>query len=121
MECYAETGFAKHWQVVGSVAYGNGLCQIHLLYLGDELKEFGLAVSVYYLAYVASGEFAVVVNLQLIGIDIVDAVLALQELAEICESTAEDGNLVAATLEHSHQTVYTLGDRHVDSYVFKYS
>ena len=26
MECYAQTCFTQHWQVVGSVAYGNGLC-----------------------------------------------------------------------------------------------
>ena len=77
MECYAQTCFTQHWQVVGSVAYGNGLCQIYLLHLGYEFEQFGLAVSVYYLANVASGELAVVVYLQLIGIDVVDAVLAL--------------------------------------------
>ena len=121
MECYAQTCFTQHWLVVGSVAYGNGLSQIYLLHLGFEVEQCGLAGSVYYLANVASGELAVVVYLQLIGIDVVDAVLALQEFAEISESTAEDGYLVAATLEHSHQTVYTLCDRHVDGYVFKHA
>ena len=38
MECYAQTGFAKHWQVVGSVAYCNSLCQIDLLHLCYEFK-----------------------------------------------------------------------------------
>ena len=56
-------------------------------------------MSVYYLANVASCELAVVVNLQFVGINIVDAVLALQEFAEISESATEYGNLVATTLE----------------------
>lgn len=66
MECYAQTGFAQHRQVVGSVAYGNSLSKVNLLHLGYELEQFGLAVSVNYLANVASGEFAVVIYLQLI-------------------------------------------------------
>ena len=78
-------------------------------------------MSVYYLANVASCELAVVVNLQFVGINIVDAVLALQEFAEISESATEYGNLVATTLEHCHQTVYALGDGHVGGYVFKHA
>ena len=121
MECYAQTGFAKHWQIVGSIAYSNSLSQVYLLHLGYELEQFGLAVSVYYLANVASGELAVVVNLQFVGINLVDAVFALQELAEISESATEYGYLVATTFEHSHQAVYALCDRHVYGYVFKHA
>ena len=36
MEGDAETCFAEHRQVVGSVAYGNGLREVYLFYLGYE-------------------------------------------------------------------------------------
>ena len=38
MECYAQTGFAKHRQVVGSIAYCNSLSQVYLLHLCYEFK-----------------------------------------------------------------------------------
>ena len=93
MEGDAEAGLADHRQVVGTVTDSDGLCKVHLLYLCDELQQFGLSVAVNYFADIAAGQFAVVVNLQLVGIDVVDAVAALQVLAEVGEATAEDGNL----------------------------
>lgn len=57
-----------------------------------------------------SSQFAVLANLQFVGIDIVDAVFALQILPEIGESTTEDGNLVAAGLQDGHQSVDPLCD-----------
>ena len=64
-------------------------------------------------ADIAAGEFAVIANLELVGIDVVDAVAALQVFAEIGEATAEDGNLVATALEDGHQSVGTLGNGQV--------
>ena len=40
MEGDAKSGFAQHRQVVGSVAHGNGLCEVHLLHLCDKLQQF---------------------------------------------------------------------------------
>ena len=96
MESDAQSGLRDHRQVVGTVAHGNGLGEIDFLNLGDELQQFGLAMAVDNLSDVASRQLAVVANLQFIGIDIVDAVLALQVLAEIGEAATEDGNLIAS-------------------------
>ena len=67
-------------------------------------------MAIHYFAHIVAGEFAVVVNLEFVGIHIVDAIFALQVFAEEGESSAEDGNLVAIALEHSHQSVNALGD-----------
>ncbi len=77
MEGDAQSGFADHGQVVGTVTDGNGLCQIDLLYLGNEFQQLGLAVAVDNLADIAAGQLAVVTNLQFVGIDIIDAISAL--------------------------------------------
>ena len=113
MEGDAKSGFAQHRQVVGSVAHGNGLREVHLLHLCDKLQQFCFSVSVHYLADVTSRQYAVVVHLQFVGVYIVDAVLALQELAEIRESAAENGYLISATFQHSHQAVHSLRDGHL--------
>ena len=94
MEGDAQSGLADHRQGVGTAAHGDGLCQVHFLHLCDEFEQFGLAVPVYHLAQVASGEFAVVIHLEFIGIHIVDAVAPLQVFAEVGESSAQDSYLV---------------------------
>ena len=70
-------------------------------------------MSVYNFAEISSGKFAVFVYFEFVGIYVVDAVLALQELAEVGESAAKNGYLVSATLQYSHESVYALGDRHL--------
>ena len=88
MESDAESGFAEHWQVVGTVAHSNGLCQIHLLHLCYEFQKLSLAVSVNDFSYIASGKFSVLSDFEFVGINIVYAVFALEEFSEIRESSA---------------------------------
>ena len=38
MEGNAQSGQREHGQVVGSVAHGDGLLQVHLLHLGDKAQ-----------------------------------------------------------------------------------
>ena len=113
MEGDAQSGQREHRQVVGAVAHGDGLCQIHLLHLGDEAQQLGLACAVHDVAHVASRQFAVFAHLQLVGIDVVDAELLLQIFAEKGESAGEDGNLVAVFLQHQHQALGPFGDGQV--------
>ena len=112
MEGDAESGLSEHLQVVGAIAHGNSLCEMHPFHLCNEPEQFCLSVAVDNLAYVSSRELAVVTHLQFVGIHIVYAVLALQELAEIGKSSAEYGNLIPASLQNGHQPVHTLRDRH---------
>ena len=112
MEGYAETCFAKHGKVVGSVAYGYGLCKVHLLNLSYEFEQFRLSFTVYYLSLIPSGELAVVTNFQLVGIDIVYSVFALQVFTEIGKTTAEDGNLISTPFQYRHQSIYSLRNGH---------
>ena len=63
MEGNAQSGLADHRQVVGTVAHGDGLSKVHLFHLSDELKQFGLAVSVDNLTHITASELVVVVDL----------------------------------------------------------
>ena len=117
MERYAKPCCANHGQVVGTVAHGNGLRQVHLFHLCDELQQLSLTVTVHNLTHVTAGELAVVAHFELIGIDVIDAVLALKLFAKERESAREDCNLIPAGLQYRHQTVHTFGDGQVVSYV----
>ena len=64
-------------------------------------------------AHVAACQLTVLVHLQFVGIDVVDAVAALQILSEERKAAREDGYLVATALEDGHQTVGALGDGQV--------
>ena len=88
VEGYSEAGLAKHGQVVGAIAHGYGLCEVHFFHLCDELQKLCLTVSVNDLADITSCQLSVFANLQFVGIDIVDAIFALKEFAEICKSAA---------------------------------
>ena len=109
MEGDAQTGYAQHGEIVGSVAHGNGLGYVYLLYLGNETEQFGLALAVYDIAHITAGQLAVF-YLQFVGVHVVYAVLLLQVFAEIGEAAGEDGYLVAVFLEDVHQAVHSLGD-----------
>ena len=63
------------------------------------------------LADVTARQLAVLTDLQLVGIDIIDAISPLQVLTEIGESAREDGYLITAGLQNVHQAIDTLGDR----------
>ena len=77
VEGNAQSGLGDHRQVVGSVAHGDRLREVDFLYLCDELEQFCFALAVDYVTDIMSGEFPVFAYLQLVGIDIVDAELAL--------------------------------------------
>ena len=52
-------------------------------------------------------------DLQLIGIDVIEAVFLFQVVAEIGETSGQDGRLVSHALENGHQALQPLGDRQV--------
>ena len=99
MEGDAQSGFRQHGQVIGPVAHGNRLRQVHVLHLGDELQQFGFAASVHDFAHVASRQFAVF-NLEFVGVDVINVIFAFQVVAEISESTRKDGDFVAILFQH---------------------
>ena len=72
-------------------------------------------------AHITTGKLPVGANLQLVGIDIVDAITTLQVLTEISESTTQDGNFVTITLQGGHQTINTLGDRQLFGYLLHHA
>ena len=121
MKSNTKSGFAKHRQVVGTIAYSNCLSKVHLLHLCNKLQKFGLALSVNNLAYISTRKLAVVVNLKFVGVNIIYAIFALQELAKVGKTTAKNRYLVSATLKHSHQTVHSFGNRHLIGYLLKYT
>ena len=92
MESDAETGLREHRKVVGPVSDGDGLCQVDLFGLGDQFQQVRFPAAVDDLADIASGQLSVVIDFQLVGIDIVDVVTALEVFSEVGESTAEDGD-----------------------------
>ena len=81
VERYTESGLAEHGQVVCSVAHGDGLCEIHLFHLRNELQQFCLTMSVYNFAEISSGKFAVFVYFELVGIYVVDAMALYMRFA----------------------------------------
>ena len=121
MEGDTQSGLGDHRQVVGTVTHGDGLRQVHLLHLCDELQQLSLAVAVHYFTHVAPRQLAVLANLQFIGVYVVDAVAALQVLTEVGESTREDGYLVATALQDGHQPVRPLGDGQVLGYILHHA
>ena len=55
MECYTQTGFGQHGQVIRSVSYSNSLCYVHTFYLSDQFQQFGFTFSVNYISQISSG------------------------------------------------------------------
>ena len=95
----AEARFAEHRQVVGAVAHGDGLGEVHPFSLGDELQEVRLPAAIHDFAQVTAGERAVLADFEFVGIDIVDAEPLAQVFPEESETAAEDGDLVTVGLE----------------------
>ena len=120
MERDAKAGLQQHGKVVGTVSYGNGLGNVHLFCLGNKLEEVCLAAAVHNVSHIAAGELAVFSNFQFVGVDVVNAVFALQILSEEGEAAAEDGNFVAAGLENAHEAVGAFRDGQVLGNVLHY-
>ena len=78
MECYTQTGFGQHGQVIRSVSYSNSLCYVHTFYLSDQFQQFGID-------YVYANELEIV-NGKLTGRYLGDVVDGKRK-AEIGEST----------------------------------
>ena len=113
MEGNAQTCFTQHRKVVGTIAYGNRLSNIHLLHLSYQFQKFRFALTIHNFAYIIARELTFFVYLQLIGIHIVNAPTLLQILAKVGESTRENGNLQSVALQHIHQAVGSLRDRQI--------
>ena len=80
MEGDAQTSLRDHREVVGTIAHGNGLCQIHLLHLSNEFQKLCLTMTVNNLTHIVTSEFTILTDLEFVGIDIIDAITALQVL-----------------------------------------
>ena len=109
MEGDAQTGGREHGEVVGAVPYGDCLGDVDVLHLGDQAQKLGLALAVDNLADVAPGQFAVL-DLQFVGVYVVEAEAAAQVFTEEGEPSGEDGGLEAGALEDLHHAVHSLGD-----------
>ena len=78
-------------------------------------------MTIYNLAHIATCQLTIVANLEFVGIYIVDAIAALQILAEICKSSREDGNLISISLKGSHESIHALSDRQFLGYLLHHT
>ena len=105
----AQTGEVEHRQVVRAVSHGHRLGDVDPLELAEQPQQLGLAASVHDLSGIAARQ-ASVLDLQLVGIDVVEAVFLPQVVSEVGETTGEDSRLVSHALEDGHHAFETLGD-----------
>ena len=68
-----------------------------------------------------TSKFAVLVNLQFVGINIIYTPAFLQILAKERESSAQYGDFISTALQYSHQAVGTFGDRQVLCYLLHHA
>ena len=108
MEGYAQSRCGEHRQVVCTIADSDGLADVDLLQLGDELEELRLTLSVDHLTDISPGQLPVRTDLEVIGIDVVEVKEVLEVITEVGEATAEDGDLKADTLEDMHRPLETV-------------
>ena len=109
MEGDAQTREVEHRQVVRPVADGHRLRDVDRLELAQQPQQLGLAAPVDDLADVAARE-AAVLDLEFVGVDVVEAVFLAQVVAEVGEAAREDRRLVAHALEDGHHAFEPLGD-----------
>ena len=95
-----------------SVADGDRLSDVDIFNLTQQTQQLGLAAAVHDLADVTARQTALL-DLQLIGINVIEAVFLFQVVAEISETSGQNGRLVSHTLENGHQALQPLGDRQV--------
>ena len=98
MESNAKTGLRNHGEIVGTITNGNGLGQVHLLYLRNELEQLCFTMTIDDFSDITSCQFSIVIDFQLVGIYIVNAIATLEIFSEIGESTTQNGNLITAGL-----------------------
>ena len=112
MERDPQTGQIEHRQVVGTVSHGYRLGDIDPFELTEQTQQFGLAAAVDDLARVASREFAVL-DLEFVGIDIVETELLAQVVAEIGETARKNRRFVSHPLQDGHHALQPFGDGQV--------
>src|SRR5260370_26031740 len=117
MESHAQPSDAQHREIVGAVAYGDGLLQGNFFLFGNLLQQLGLARSIDDLSRRLSCKQAIG-YIQFVGVDVVKAKLALQLLGKAYETAREDSRFVSHRLEGSQQPVYAGGDRQPRRYTF---
>jgi len=88
---------------------------VDLLELAQQAQQFGLAAPVDHLADIAPRELALL-DLQLVGIYVVESVFLAQVVAEIGEPAREDRRFIAHTLEDRHHALQPFGDGQVTGY-----
>lgn len=89
---------AEHGEVVGSVTYGDDLFEGDVLLGGDLAEELGFAGAIDDVGFDEAGDFAVF-DVEVVGVDVVDAEALLEVASEEGESAGEDGGFVAKELE----------------------
>ena len=70
-------------------------------------------MSINNLTDITASQFAVFAYLQLVGVNVIYTVAALQISTKISKSTTEDGNLITAGLEDIHQSINPLSNGQV--------
>src|SRR5271166_1205612 len=104
------SGKVEHGKIVGSVAHRDDLFERDFLLPGDLPQPLGLSGSVDNAARHLAGDHAAG-DLQLVGVDVVDAEALLQVTGEKGKSAGQDRGLVAKDLESPDQLLRTLGER----------
>lgn len=94
-------------RVVGAVADRHRLGDVDLLELAQQAQQLGLAAPVDHLADIAPRELALL-DLQLVGIYVVESVFLAQVVAEIGEPAREDRRFIAHALEDRHHALQPL-------------
>ena len=116
MESDAQAREVEHRQVVGAVADSHRLGDVDLLELAQQAQQLGLAAPVHHLAHVAPRELALL-DLQLVGIYVVESVFLAQVVTEVGEAARQNGRLVTHALEDGHHALQPFGDGQAAGYL----
>ena len=108
MKSNTQPGDADHWQIVGTVAHGNGLLQADIFHRGDGFKDFSFSGAVDDIAVNISGDFSVF-ELKHVGKNIVQPQFVLQVFTEKVKTAGYDANLVAQFFQGPDHTLGAFG------------
>ena len=102
VKCNPQTGDAEHWQIIGTVADGNGLLQTDVFDRGDGFENFSFSPTV----DDVTGDLAryfTVFDFKQIGKNVVQVQTFLQGFTEVVKAAGYDAALVAKLLQGTGQ------------------
>lgn len=109
LEGDAEASELEHGKIVGPIAYRDHLFEREVFLGGDLLEESGFSAAVDDFGVDFAGDDAVL-DVEFVGVDVIDAEALLEVLAEESEAAGEDGGFVAEAFKGGDETLGTVGE-----------